>query len=81
MALRVGQRAWVAVPVPGAAGAVCLVEADHGEAEFVGQLVDGVDAAESGSDDDGVDGPGRGVVCHGELLFLKRKLMEKLGRV
>ena len=62
VALGVRQRARVAVPVPGAAGAVCLVEADRGEAEFVVQLVDGVDAAESGADDDGVDGPGRGVV-------------------
>ncbi len=61
VALGVGQRARVAVPVPGAAGAVCLVEADRGEAEFVAQLVDGVDAAESGADDDGVDG--RGAWC------------------
>ena len=69
VALGVRQCARVAVPVPGAAGAVCLVETDRGEAEFVVQLVDGVYAAESGADDYSVDGAGDGLCRHGELLI------------
>ena len=74
VALGVRQCARVAVPVPGAAGAVCLVETDRGEAEFVVQLVDGVDAAESGADDDGVDG--RGEWCVQSWRFLCRSERE-----
>ena len=68
VALRVGEGARVAVPVPRAAGTVRLVETHCGETEFVVQLVDGIDAAETSADDNGVDDVGSGLCRHGELL-------------
>ena len=57
-ALGVGLGARVAVPVPGAAGAACLVEADDGRGRARCAACAAVDAAESGADDDGVEAVG-----------------------
>jgi hypothetical protein len=63
-ALGVGLGARVLVEVPGAADAAALLEGLDGQATLVAQLVQHVDAAESGADDDGVDvGCGHG--AHG----------------
>ena len=65
VALGVRQSTGVAVPVPSAARSSRPVEADGRQAQFVDQFVHGVDAAESGSDDDGVNSL---VSTHGILL-------------
>ena len=59
-ALGVRQRSGVLVPVPGAAHPAGLVDGHGVEAQFVAQLVQHVDAAESGADDEGVESVGSG---------------------
>ena len=54
-ALRVRQCPGVFVPVPGAADSAGLVDRDGVESLLVAQLVQHVDAAEPGSDDEGVE--------------------------